>query len=71
MSSGKAALVIGLLIGSPDRSEHHHVFVVFFSYLFALSVVLSAYICLLDSPFRGYDEEITKSLTLILGLRYY
>jgi hypothetical protein len=29
MSSGKAALVIGLLIGSPDRFEHHLVFVVF------------------------------------------
>jgi hypothetical protein len=30
MSFGKAALVIGLLIGSPDRFEHHLVFVVFF-----------------------------------------
>jgi hypothetical protein len=72
MSSGKAALVIGLLIGKMLVGLSIILSLLCsFSYLFALPAVLSACICLLDSPFRGLDKETTKSLTLVLGLRYY
>jgi hypothetical protein len=68
MSSGKAALVIGSLIGKMLVGLGITLSLLYsFSYPFALPAVLSACICLLDSPFHGLDKEVAKPFTLVLG----
>jgi hypothetical protein len=73
-SSGKAALVIGSLIGDADRFDN---------LVLVVLVVLVAFAFLSQSafrserlhmftrfPFHGLDKEVTKPLTLVLGSRY-
>lgn len=67
MSSGKVALVIGLLIGKMLVGLSIILSLLYsFSCLFDLPAVLSACACLLDSPFHGHDNLIKKPLNLSL-----
>lgn len=68
MSFGKAVRVIGLLIGSADRSG---VFVFLVVLLLPLSAVLSICICSIP-PLHIFDEDVAEiSHTLVLGSRYH